>query len=318
MTQSIKNHDLFDFMRQITDEMESEYTRIQRRSADDPGTAGDQGEENWATLLRGWLPTTYEVVTKGRIIGHDGVTSPQIDVLVLNSSYPAKMRDKKMILAGGVVAAFECKNTLKANHLQKVVQTCKVVKGLCPRRTGSPYKELQAPIIYGLLAHSHTWKGQNSKPIDNVEQTIFAYEALDVKAPHELIDLICVADLATWVRSKIIWLGTTANSLSSNKLSDVTTALVGHSGSHLDGAPAKNFTAIGTLIGGLFQKLAYEDPSTASMARYYSAVGMQGSGSGTMRPWPASVFSDTTRAKIVKGGLEFDDPSFNEWSQHLD
>ena len=81
-----KTHDLYDFMRQISAEMSAEYDRIQKRATEDPGTAGDQGEENWAALLRDLLPRNFEVVTKGRIISQDGDTSPQIDVLVLKSS----------------------------------------------------------------------------------------------------------------------------------------------------------------------------------------------------------------------------------------
>ena len=53
-----KTHDLHDFIRQCRDEMASEYNRIYKRATEDPGTAGDQGEENWAKLLRGWLPST--------------------------------------------------------------------------------------------------------------------------------------------------------------------------------------------------------------------------------------------------------------------
>ena len=51
--ESEKTHDLYDFMQQVSDEMSTEYHRIQRRAAEDPGTAGDQGEENWAGMLRG-------------------------------------------------------------------------------------------------------------------------------------------------------------------------------------------------------------------------------------------------------------------------
>lgn len=71
-----KRHDLYDFMQQISKEMASEYSRIQMRATEDPGTAGDQGEENWAELLRGWVPSNFEVVTKGRLISQDGITSP--------------------------------------------------------------------------------------------------------------------------------------------------------------------------------------------------------------------------------------------------
>ena len=76
-----KSHDLHDFMRQLSNEMEAEYDRIQKRATEDPGTAGDQGEENWAELLRGWLPRTYAVVTKGRIISADGRTIARQEVV---------------------------------------------------------------------------------------------------------------------------------------------------------------------------------------------------------------------------------------------
>ena len=39
-------HDLHTFMEQVTREIASEYKRIYTRAAEDPGTAGDEGEEN--------------------------------------------------------------------------------------------------------------------------------------------------------------------------------------------------------------------------------------------------------------------------------
>ena len=89
-----KTHDLHDFMQQKSDWLAAEYRRIQKRAPEDPGTAGDQGENNWADLLRGWLPYTYHVETKGRIISQDGRTSPQIDVVVLKSMYPKELIEK--------------------------------------------------------------------------------------------------------------------------------------------------------------------------------------------------------------------------------
>ena len=102
MAQQDDIHDLIDFIRQVTAEMSYEYARIQRRTHEDPGTAGDQGEENWATLLRDWLPSTYEVVTKGRIIGEGGGISPQVDVIVLKDVYPRKLLEKKSALSTGI------------------------------------------------------------------------------------------------------------------------------------------------------------------------------------------------------------------------
>ncbi len=46
------SHDLNDFFRSASEELEAEYKRIERRSTEDPGTAGDEGEENWADILR--------------------------------------------------------------------------------------------------------------------------------------------------------------------------------------------------------------------------------------------------------------------------
>ena len=87
-----------------------------------PSTAGDQGEENWATLLRKWLPNYFHIVTKGRILTDSGYASPQVDILVLYPSYPKILLDKKLYLSGGVAAAFECKTTLKAADIKKAVR----------------------------------------------------------------------------------------------------------------------------------------------------------------------------------------------------
>ena len=134
-----KSNDLHDFMVSATHEMQSEYERIQKSSKEDPGTAGDQGEENWAALFRDWLPPNYHIVTKGRILNHKGLTSPQVDVLVLHPTYPEKLRDKKRYLAEGVLAAFECKLTLKVAHIDSAIKTSAKISSLLRKRIGTPY-----------------------------------------------------------------------------------------------------------------------------------------------------------------------------------
>lgn len=49
-------HNLHHYMNEISDEMARNYKEIQEWSSTDPGTAGDQGEENWAKWLCEWLP----------------------------------------------------------------------------------------------------------------------------------------------------------------------------------------------------------------------------------------------------------------------
>jgi len=210
-----KSNDLIDFLQSETEEIAREYQRIQKRASDDPGTAGDQGEENWATILRGWLPKTYHVVTKARILHHDGTASPQVDVLVLHPSYPVSLLDKKVYLAGGVAAAFECKITLKSKNIQDAVKTGVEIRRGLPQLTGTPYKELHSPILYGLLAHSHYWKGKKSTPIEKIQDVLYQADLEFVNHPREMLDLICVADLFTWSTCKIVWAKTSQKDNSS-------------------------------------------------------------------------------------------------------
>lgn len=138
------SNELFDYMTSATKQMAERYELIRRRRSEDPGTAGDRGEENWAELFRDWLPQYFQVVTKGRILNHEGKTSPQIDVLVLSPSYPRQLLHEKLYLAGGVEAAFECKTTLEPEHIDKAVSTASAIRKLLPERTGTPYKEMHS------------------------------------------------------------------------------------------------------------------------------------------------------------------------------
>jgi hypothetical protein len=103
-------------------EMAAEYQRIYNRSTQDPGTAGDEGENNWASFLAEWLPG-YQIVTKGRVLFPDGEASPQLDVIVLSGAYPKRLLEKKLFLSSGVIAAFECKTTLRSEHLASLFET---------------------------------------------------------------------------------------------------------------------------------------------------------------------------------------------------
>jgi hypothetical protein len=195
------------FVDQVTSEMAAEYQRIRERARADPGTAGDEGEENWATLLREWLPSTYQVVTKGRILGADGAISRQVDVVVLKPGYPAKLAEKKTHIAEGVAAAFECKITLKADHLLKAATNAAAIKELTQAREGTPYRELTSPIVYGVLCHSHSWKGPTSVPYENITAALLAADGEAVKHPRQMLDVVCVADLGTWTPMKMAGMG---------------------------------------------------------------------------------------------------------------
>jgi hypothetical protein len=310
-------HALHTYMAQVTDEMASEYERIYAHAVEDPGTAGDEGEENWAALLKEWLPSNYHVRTKGRLLSHDGSMSPQIDVLVLKPSYPLKLLEKKVWLADGVAAAFECKTTLTAAHVADSVERCATFKSLYEARTGTPRRELRSPLVYGILAHSHVWKGAASKPIQNVNTAL--HNALThINQPRLELDLICVADLATWTSMYIpqylaSWAPQSGAELQRAFGGDwgpMTSLLCASSDTENQ---ENTFRPIAAMLAYLTQRLAWPDPSIRDIADYYRLANMWGSGAGTQRPWPASVFSDGVRNGIMQGRLT-NGIVWDEWS----
>ncbi len=324
MAQDNDVHDLVDFMRQVSIEMASEYDRIRRRALEDPGTAGDQGEENWASVLRDWLPSTYEVVTKGRIIGEDGGISPQVDVVVLKDVYPKKLLDKKLYLANGVAAAFECKTTLRADHIARAVETGVEIKRLFPARTGTLYRELHAPILYGLLAHSHDWKSPNSRPKDNVTEKLIESDQSYVSHPRESLDLLCVADLGTWALTKLALLPSDAVTRMRQLSYDVPsgpqyakgiawTSYFSHAMEAVN--QEETFTPIGCLIAYLSRKLAWGNPSLRQLAEYYPKTGIEGSGGGTVRFWaPPLIYSEEVCAQLP---AQLSRGQWNEWFHYF-
>jgi hypothetical protein len=191
----VARNDLHEFLRRESERIAAEYARIAERVKEDPGTAGHQGEGNWLELLRNWLPHNYQIVTKGRIMGPTGETSGQVDVLVLSPSYPKALINTKLYLSGGVVAAFECKITLRPEHITRFFENCVAIKRLASRSYGTPYRELQSPIIFGLLAHSHAWTAPGSTPAANVAGAIDECDARYVGTAFEMPDLICLSDV---------------------------------------------------------------------------------------------------------------------------
>lgn len=316
-----KTHALHRFMKQVTDEMASEYERIFENASDDPGTAGDEGEENWANFLRDWLPPAYHVVTKGRLIASDGAMSPQIDVLVLKPFYPAKLREKKVWLANGVAAAFECKTTLRAEHIASSAKRCREFKALFARRTGSPARELRSSLLYGILAHSHEWKKPGSTPGDNVDRALLK-AARSASHPADLIDLVCIADLGNWggmmiPRYEVKWqepsFASHLRSRFGGSWGPVTTMI----GSTVyESRQHETFRPFGAMLACLTQRLAWEDPTLRDLADYYRLAKLAGQGAGQFRYWPQSTYSTEVMYKI-EFGMVTNDGGWSEWNAAL-
>ncbi|WP_206379176.1 DUF6602 domain-containing protein [Sphingobium yanoikuyae] len=305
-------------MQQVTDEMASEYQRIFERTTEDPGTAGDEGEENWATLFREWLPPNYQVVTKGRLLASNGAMSPQIDVIVLKPFYPKKLQEKKVWLADGVAAAFECKTTLKAEHISASIDRCKIFKSLFSKRIGTPEKELHSPLIYGILAHSHAWKSEKSNPARNVTSAL-STNLKKVDHPSNLIDVVCLSDVGCWTAFRMPFYNAEWNPAAKHELETLFGGTWGVSAgmsaaTDASGAP---FTPIGAMLGYLTQRMAWNDAAIRDLADYHRLAGLWGSGGGQMRQWPQSVYSTEVIKGINQGKITNAGWNWNEWGMVL-
>ena len=311
-----KMHALHHFMWQLSNDMAANYKELQKGATEDPGTTGDQAEIHWANWLREWLPPTYKVVNKGQIINQYGEASGQIDVLVLKSFYPEKLHTNKRYLSVGVAAAFECKTTLKASHIEEATEACVKIQKLYRHREGTPYKELHSPIVYGLLAHSHNWKGKNSTPEDNIIRKLSESDILHVSHPRQGLDLLCVADCGTWVLAKTLTYLGPESSLHKGFREAI------HCG-HLEHTPFRknetlNFTPIGTFYANLMERLAWEDPTLRDIVDYYQATKIAGEGGGRLRRWPLEKLSDVVQ-KQIRGGRRLSSyvVSWDEWKDHF-
>jgi len=310
-------HELEHFLRQVEADLASEYSRIMARATEDPGTAGDEGEENWAEFLRSWLPETYKVVTKGRILSVDGDASPQIDIIVLKPSYPPALRNKKMYLAGGVAAAFECKTTLKKAHVTQAIDTAREVQRLAhpsaPRssRQGSPYVELHSPLVYGLLAHAHSWTPESAA--GHVNGALLD-GLLQAEHPRDVLDVVCVANLANWSATRMSYLGPALNMWHLDQQRDKfpegyasCTVFGPPDGTQWGEAAVETFPEIpvAQLCAYLTSRLAWEDTALRSVADYFRVAGLFGRGEGQGRPWPLdAVYSPDVAAALARGRVE--------------
>jgi len=286
--------------------MQSEYDRIRAHSSEDPGTAGDEGESNWATLLRKWLPESYVVAQKGRLLTPTGERSRQLDVIVLRPGYPKRLLDKKLYLLDGVAAAFECKNTLKAEHVGTCFERGAELNRLAPGR-GTIFAELVPPILYGLLAHSHVWQSSDGSNLRRVDQLVQGALA-NVSHMRDCPGLICVSDLACWSALRMAYDGPAlvpkeaweARKARMN-LPDEGACEVSYMRYREDTPnvlhPPPN--AISVAIAIIMHRLAHDDPAVRPLSQYFILAGLLGSAASVVtRAFSLNHFSDEVRAQL--------------------
>ena len=268
-------HDLFSQMKRLSQNMSHDYQDIQNRltKTENTAVAGDLAENVWVKMLSEILPERYKVFKNGTIISRDGRTSPEIDILVVKGEHPPHLLEQKMFLEAGVAAAFECKLTLRASDIKKFLEVCKDVKSLSPDRFGTPYKELQTPIICGLLAFSHSWK-KKSPPEKCIVKEFNAYKSIEEPGwhPRDFIDLIVVANLNAWAVEKLIFYSLSGENPIVN---------IGYNGilCYHETAEIQTYSILGFIVN-LIHMLAREDTSLRDLAEYYRSALSDPPGSG--------------------------------------
>lgn len=232
---------------------------------------------------------------------------------MLHPAYPDRLISKKQYLASGVLAAFECKLTLRKRDMPKIAATARAVQRLAEVRTGSLYSALHSPLAYGVLAHSSEWsklsegdsefKLRLSDPVACRKIDELLDESLKGNVhPRETLDVLCVADLACWTRfitvsSKAGW--------PSEELWQASRRLYGWPE---DGAVCDQYSRwakidpawegppnpLYVLISKLWRRLAWEIADFRPLADYWNLADVPGrsGGAGAVRNWDLSVLGD--------------------------
>lgn len=275
-----RTHEFIEFMGVLREKLGNDYERISKRAAEDPGTAGDEGEESWAEVLRGWLPANYPIVTKGRILFANAEASPQLDILVLSPSYPMELRNKKYYFSGGVLAAFECKLRLRRSDLRKIVTTCARVKQPHIGIGETVYDCLFARPFFGILAHSSEWKRD---PIFQLHESLLDLTASITSDVRETIDVGCIANSGfTGVTKDVLVKGvggvTERTELHDYKLSSAVVLMYSTRDHKMDQAhrPTIVSDALASLIQSISTSLAYEDVTLQPWVEHLQSLHIHG------------------------------------------
>ena len=236
-----------------------------------------------------------------------------MDLIVLSPEYPKQLVECKRYLSKGVVAAFECKTTLRKDNIREVFENSKSLNAMLERESGSPRKELQSPIFYGLLAHSHEWKKDKSRPAENITKAIMNCFNSEVDHPIEMPDIFCVADVGVWNSFKAIIPPQPdiypedpekRQALEFDKL----TIRAGYCGS-MDNSEL--YTPVGELIFKLLEEMAWKYPRMRDICSYMQKLNIEGSAQGTLKSWnPSTVLS----REIIKNiGLLNTERRWDNW-----
>lgn len=260
----------------IQEEIRMDYTDAQTTHKEDIQRSGHEGESTWADLLAKWLPSNYGVGLRKYIIGSDDEVKPsETDIVIFEPSYPQHLRYRAKVHAAGVAAAFSVKLTARKAHFKEIGAWSKALAQLSHGDRKTLEGQLLPGFPTGLLAHSHDL---GEDPIAVLGDGLHK-ESMSADHPKELVDLICVANLATLRCYRTSyeqrdWPG-------------------GGEGAYVNTAylamdDDKQYGAVAHFIISLYSLLGRRDPSMKKLADGLAHVTGTGSGAGIGRDWDAA------------------------------
>lgn len=200
------------------------------------------------------------------------------------------MLDKKVYLAAGVLAAFECKNTLRREHLQKAARTSAML-GKVARSDQNAARH----IIYGILAHSHRLASIRRRPEEVLSEALNKAVESEISNPRDCIDIVCIADLGTWTLLRVPW-GSPDESAKVIVTTTYMGPLIDVNSSSATHGPSTD--PIGRFLTSLLRRLAPTDPAIAPLAEYFHETGLTGTGQGVIREWKLDTPPDDLRTMV--------------------
>lgn len=177
---------------------------------------------------------------------------------------------------------------------------------MLPSRIGNPFDELHQPPYFGLLAHSYHRKKKGANGQRKLFDYISEYETTYCDHPREMLDIICIADIATYTLTKTVCVGPHTSEDVKRLFQDydveegVETCYLGHA-EIPDSVYDVKGDLFGTLVFEITTAMAYEDQSLRTFADYLGRVGVYG---GIGRPvfWDSSVLSEPVLKRLAVEG----------------
>jgi hypothetical protein len=150
----------------------------------------------------------------------------------------------------------------------------------------------------------------------NIAQTLAQEDGSYVVHPRSQLDVVCVADLATWTTAKTTFLKPFKTEAGEwfqgyGPSGSAATSFMGHTQDL--SWQVEHFTPVGGLISTLIRRLAWEKPELRQLADYYRIVDISGAAKGTNRFWPSSIYSEGIRLNVEAGVKLSNGEPWDEW-----